>query len=442
MPGYSEQSRLPTRHGTLTALFMSFVLTGCSVQVAAIASDAGDTMLTSTETIVGYAAAGGTLLVAAGQVSPILQRFALAIALTVGAFFMGNLSPQIIGMEFPGDSPLFYSVPYILVVALLFVAGFLAVLNKDFTFKKLTDIFGGFAARAGDRSRNNRVGERLAEVTEPKTASVDLFEFSQDALVVANAEGVVLELNRKAEIMFGWTRGRLVGRPVAVLIPHCEFARQMGPNDFPVHYSSLRTVAPELQKLQGLRKDGTTFAVEVSLSAGRSGGAYAVVASIRAVTNLIQPSASIQRGDGARNHTVDFSERIQADPQRQVLYASLERRLTNLIDVSVQSGHVAKAERSPFCAGTEASPWFEASESRYDDSLDELAESHWSARWATEEKNARACALSLLSVIDEMKNSCEIDASRLEVAGSTTAAKQRVENLCDRLFPTSRIMPS
>ena len=412
------------------------------MQVTAIASHAGDAMPTSTETIVGYAAAGGTLLMAAGQVSPTLQRFALAIALTIGAFFMGNLSPQIIGMEFPGDGPLFHDVPYILLVALLCVAGFLAVLNKDVIFKKLTDIFGGFAARTGDRSRDDRVGERLAEVTEPQTTFVDLFEFSQDALVVTNAEGVVLELNRKAEIMFGWTRGRLVGRPVEVLIPHCELARHMGPNDFPVHYSSLRTVAPELQKLRGLRKDGTTFAVEVSLSAGRSGGAYAVVASIRTVSNPIQPSASVQRGEGTRNQTVDISERDQAEQQRQVLYTSLEHRLTDLIDVSMQSVNVSKAEHPLFHTGTEASPWFEPSESRYDDSLDELAESHWSARWANEEKNARASALLLLSVIDDLKISSEIGGSRLEGASSRTAAKQRIEKLSDRLFPTSRIMPS
>ena len=421
MPRYSRKPRSATRHGALAALFVSLVLAGSHLQDAAIATHASDEMLTSTETIVGYAAAGGTLFMFAGQVSPTLRRFALAIALTVGTFLMGNLSPQIFAAESAGDGSLFHDIPYILVAALLCMAGVLAVLNKDVTFKKLTDIFDGFAARPGDTSRNDRVSERLAEVTETRTASVDLFEFSQDALVVTNAEGVVLELNRKAEMMFGWTRGRLVGRPVAVLIPHCELTRHMGPNEFPVHYSSLRTVAPDLQKLRGLRKDGTTFAVDVSLSAGRSGGAYAVVASIR---------------------TVDVGERNRAEQQRQVLYASLERRLTDLIDVPVQPVNVSKAERLPFRAGTEASPWFESAESRYDYSLDELAESHWSARWANQEKNARSSALSLLSVIDEMKQFSEIDGHRLGVTGSTTSAKQRIENLCDRLFPTSKIMPS
>ena len=366
-------------------------------------------MLTNTETVVGYAAAGGSLFMAAGQLAPTLQRFVLAIALTVGAFFMGNLSPQILPAVFAGDGPLFYDLPDVLVVALLCVAGFLAVMNKAVTFKKLADIREDVPDRLRSSRLDRRVEVRSAGLTEPQATSADFFDVSQDALVVANAEGVVLELNRKAETMFGWKRRHLVGLPIEVLIPHCELARHMGPNDPPVHYAALRTVASERRKLRGIRKNGTTFAIEVSLSPGRSDGAYAVVASIRTVTQPIQTSAALQQCGFVPDQTIDITKLNQTEQQRHVLYASLERRLAGLIDNSVQSVNVSRMEQPAVRFGADASPSFEAPESRFNESLAESDDSHWAARWADEEKNARASALSLLGILDDMKGLHEVE---------------------------------
>jgi len=416
MPVYPKQSHLSKWHGTFAALFSSLLFSGCSLDAAAIVSDFWDARLPNTGAVVGYATAVGSLFIAAGQVSPTFQRFALAIALTIGAFFMGNLSPQIFPIVFSGDGPLFQDLPDVLVIALLCVAGFFAVLNKVVTFKKLADIREDVPERSWSSRPDRTDGARPAGLTEPEASSVDFFEFSQDALVVANAEGVVLELNRQAETMFGWSRKHLVGQPLEVLIPQCELARHMGPNDPPVHVAALRTVASDPRKLRGVRKDGSTFAVEVSLCPGRSGGTYAVVASIRMVTKPVPTNAASQDREFAREHTVDTAEHNQAEQERHALYANFERRLTSLIDNSAQSVNVSKVELPILGLKAEASPLFEAHESRRTDSADELADSQWIARWADEEKNARACALSLLCIIKDMKDLPEIDGSRLKVA--------------------------
>lgn len=440
MPVHFKKFRLSEWNGAIAALFISFGLAGCSVDVAAIVSTCYGVAATNVGTVVGYVATGGGLFMAASQVSPARQRFAPAIALTTGAFFVGNLSPQIFPAVFAGDGPLFHDLPDILVVALLCVAGFFAVLNKAVTFRKSANFFEGAPVRPRNSRLDRNIGERSAGVTKPQAAAVDLFGFSQDALVVTDAEGVVLEIDRGAETMFGWSRKHLVGQSVEVLIPHCEFACTPGPNDSSVHYSAPRILATERQKLRGVRKNGTTFTVEVSLSPGRSGGAHAIVASIRTLIEPVQTgstSGALQPREFNHDRTVEITEHNKVDQQRHVLYATLEQRLAGLVNNSLQSVNVSRIDPPIRNLSSEANLPFAFSESPFNYFSNEVADDQWATRWADEEKNARAAAFLLLCVIDDLKKLPEIDGSRLELADIPSGAKKRVESLCDRLFPIS-----
>jgi len=442
MPVHFKKFRLFEWNGALAALFISFGLAGCSADVAAIVSTCCGVAVTAAGTVFGYAAAGGALFMAAGQVSLTHQRFAPAIALTIGAFFVGNLSPQIFPAVFAGNGPLFHDLPEILVVALLCVAGFLAVLNKAFTFKKSADFLESAPARPRNNRLNRRMGGRSAGVTKPQAAAVDLFEFSQDALVVTDAEGVVLELNRGAETMFGWTRKHLVGQSVEVLIPHCELAGTTEPNDSSVHCSAPRTLPAARQKLRGVRKNGTTFAVEVSLSPGRSGGAYAIVASIRTLIEPVQTggtSGALQPRESSHDRTVEITEHNKVDQQRHALYVTLEQRLAGLLNNSLQSVNVSRIDLPIRNLSSEANLPFPSSESPFNYFSNDVADDQWATRWADEEKSARAAALLLLCVIGDLKKLPEIDGNRLELADAPSGAKKQVESFCDRLFPTSRL---
>jgi len=440
---HSKKFRLSEWNGALAALFISFGLAGSSMDVAAIVSSCCGVVVTNAGVIVGYAAAGGNLFLATSQISPTLQRFAQTIALTIGAFFVGNLSPQIFPAVFAADGPLFHHLPDILVVALLCVAGFLAALNKVATFKKSANFFEGVPAWPRNSRLHRRAGERSTGVAEPRAAAVDLSEFSQDALVVTNAEGVVLELDLGAEAMFGWTRKHVVGQSIEVLIPRFELAGTEGPNDSSVHYLAPRTLTTERRKLRGIRKNGTTFAVEVSLSPGRSGGVYAIVASIRSLIQPVQTSGTsgaLQPHESAHDRTIEITGSNKADQQRHALYATLEQRLADLVNNSLQSVNVSKVESPIRNFTAEANSSFVFLENSFNDFSNELADDQWAARWADEEKSARAAAFLLLRVIDDLKKLPEADGSRLELAGSPNGARYRIESICDRLFPVSRLM--
>ena len=92
-----------------------------------------------------------------------------------------------------------------------------------------------------------------------------IFDASPDGLIVVDRDGVITAANPRVEELFGWTADELRGQNVDVLVP-----QSVGPSHS-VHRS--RFVADPHNRpmgvgldLRGLRKDGTTFPVEISLS--------------------------------------------------------------------------------------------------------------------------------------------------------------------------------
>src|SRR5207249_568794 len=92
-----------------------------------------------------------------------------------------------------------------------------------------------------------------------------LLESAPDAMVIVDERGTIALVNARAEELFGYGREELVGGRVEMLVPE-RFAEQ-----HPAHrreYSAdphTRAMGAGLE-LQGRRKDGSEFPVEISLS--------------------------------------------------------------------------------------------------------------------------------------------------------------------------------
>lgn len=92
-----------------------------------------------------------------------------------------------------------------------------------------------------------------------------LFQFASEGILVANKLGSIILANPAAEKLFGYNRDELVGKQVEILIPkrvatnHTELRDKFHTNPSPRSMGSGRD-------LFGLKKDGTEFPVEVSLS--------------------------------------------------------------------------------------------------------------------------------------------------------------------------------
>jgi len=110
-----------------------------------------------------------------------------------------------------------------------------------------------------------------------------LLEAAPDAMVVADELGKICLVNAQTEMLFGYKREELLGRPVEVLIPE----RYHGNHN---HHRRDYTEAPRLRPmgagrdLFGLRKNGSEFPVEISLSPFRSTKGSLVFSAIRDIT--------------------------------------------------------------------------------------------------------------------------------------------------------------
>lgn len=158
-------------------------------------------------------------------------------------------------------------------------------------------------------------GSRVHDLSEN---IVSIIEFSDDAIVSKDLNGIVLTWNRGAERLFGYTVEDMVGKSIAILIPedrHDEESmilqriREGEPID---HYETIRR-----------RKDGSL--VEISLS----------VSPVKNAEGQIIGASKIAR---------DITGRKQAEDRSKLLAREADHRSKNLLSIILAILHLTRAE--------------------------------------------------------------------------------------------------
>ena len=126
-----------------------------------------------------------------------------------------------------------------------------------------------------------------------KTTLQRLLEWLPDAIVIADADGRIVLVNRQTEELFGYDRNDLLGHPVEILLP--ERFREMH-----VGHRTSYIAAPRVRPmgasrgLIGRRKDGTEFPMAISLSPMETEGGLLVTATIHDITERKQTEETIK----------------------------------------------------------------------------------------------------------------------------------------------------
>ncbi|MBE0612686.1 MAG: PAS domain S-box protein [Burkholderiales bacterium] len=108
----------------------------------------------------------------------------------------------------------------------------------------------------------------------------DLLESMPDAIVIVHPSGSIMISNSQAEKLFGYDSGGLRGLPIEMLLPERYRSAHLGHRSGYFAGPRTRTMGIGLE-LYGLRRDGTEFPVEISLSPLKTDEGTVVMSAIR-----------------------------------------------------------------------------------------------------------------------------------------------------------------
>ncbi|NUQ64373.1 MAG: PAS domain S-box protein [Pirellulales bacterium] len=185
--------------------------------------------------------------------------------------------------------------PIVLVTGLMVVglAGFyaLVMIRRNALIKQRVD-------RRTDElhESNENLKKEIAERERIQRRFCRLLESAPDAMVIVDREGTVLLVNAQAERIFGYTSDELKGRSVEILVPQ-EF--RFGHIAQRTGYCAAPRMRPmeERPDLVALRKDGSTFPAEISVSPIETDDGLLVAAAIRDVTQRKRIEQSLRESE-------------------------------------------------------------------------------------------------------------------------------------------------
>ncbi len=138
------------------------------------------------------------------------------------------------------------------------------------------------------------------------------FDLIPDAVVTADFNGIIRQVNSQLTAMFGYQEHELIGQPIEVLLPERIRERHIGHRAAIHSRPTMRPMGAGLE-LHGRRKDGSEFPVDIMLSSLDDGRVLALVRDTTTAKNM-----------RARLAQLAYFDSLTGLPNRPALYRALD----------------------------------------------------------------------------------------------------------------------
>ena len=150
-----------------------------------------------------------------------------------------------------------------------------------------------------------------------------LFQNASLGIVVVNSKGEIQAINPFALKLFGYLFEEILDKPIEMLIPHRFHNKHVNHREKYIHNPKNRPMGIGMD-LFGLKKDGTEFPLEVSLSNYQNNNEENVIAFISDITIRKKAETEIKKLNDELEVTVENRTRDLKEALRQ-LEKALER---------------------------------------------------------------------------------------------------------------------
>ncbi len=190
----------------------------------------------------------------------------------------------------------------------------------------------------------------LHEIKGKEKEFRDMLESAPDSMIIADASGVIVLVNKQTENLFGYQREELIGQAIEMLIPKKNRSGHENLRNGYIQKPKIRAMGPGLN-LKALCKNGDLIPVEISLSPIKGKFGSLVSAAIRDISDrkvleqeLIAAKDKAEEATEAKsNFLANMSHEIRT-PMNSIMGMTHLALQTNLSEK--QHNYVVKTYRS------------------------------------------------------------------------------------------------
>ena len=142
-------------------------------------------------------------------------------------------------------------------------------------------------------SMASRIEERTADLEQSEAKTLAIVDSMWDGVVTSDVNGQILSVNQSVELIFGYQASELIGKSVDILMPEPDHSAH---NGYIEKY--LKTGKKEIigigREVLGKRKDGSVFALDLSISEVKIGNTRSFTAVVRDISARKEVEAELR----------------------------------------------------------------------------------------------------------------------------------------------------